>query len=92
MLALLVTGSCTFVCIASLLPGRCRAEASFFPLSLEEAEFFSWKLQNTITKELPLPALNKDNYSGNILANQARPCISPAREATSQDLANISGA
>lgn len=40
---------------------------------------------------LPLPALNKDNYSGNISANQARPCISPARKATSQDLATIVG-
>lgn len=41
---------------------------------------------------LPLPALNKDNYSGNISANQTRPCILPVRKATSQDLANITGA
>lgn len=41
---------------------------------------------------LPLPALNKDNYSGNISANQMQPCILPARRATSQDLANIAGA
>lgn len=41
---------------------------------------------------LPLPALNKDNYSGNILANQAQPCILPVRRATSQDQANITGA
>lgn len=41
---------------------------------------------------LPLPALNKDNYSGNISANQTQPCILPVRRATSQDLANITGA
>lgn len=41
---------------------------------------------------LPLPALNKDNYSGNISTNQTQPCILPVRGATSQDLANIAGA
>lgn len=41
---------------------------------------------------LPLPALNKDNYSGNISANQKQPCILPVRKATSQDLANNTGA
>lgn len=41
---------------------------------------------------LPQPALNKDNYSGNISANQVQPCILPGRRATSQNLANITGA
>lgn len=41
---------------------------------------------------LPLPALNKDNYSGNVSANQTQPCILPVRRATSRDQANITGA
>ena len=41
---------------------------------------------------LPLPALNKDNYSGNTLANEERPCILPVGEAASQDPANITQA
>lgn len=58
---------------------RPRSVRVFLPLSL------------TLTV-LPLPALNKDNYSGNISANQTGPCILPVRGATSQDLANIAGA
>ncbi|KAF1390261.1 hypothetical protein PFLUV_G00056230 [Perca fluviatilis] len=54
--------------------------------------FYPWKLQNIVIWVLPLPALNKDNYSGNISANQTQPCILPVRKATSQDLANITGA
>ncbi|KAK5863848.1 hypothetical protein PBY51_000845 [Eleginops maclovinus] len=56
------------------------------------ARVYTGKLQNSVTQVLPLPALNKDNYSGNISANQRRPCILPVRKATSQDLANNTGA
>lgn len=51
--------------------------------------FLPLSLTHTV---LPLPALNKDNYSGNISTNQTLPCILPVRRATSQDLANITGA
>lgn len=53
--------------------------------------FFFLPLSLTLTV-LPLPALNKDNYSGNISTNQRQPCILPVRRATSQDLANITRA
>lgn len=81
--------------LKALLHGVCMSRifilimlfCGFWPSSL--LIFLPLSLTLTV---LPLPALNKDNYSGNISANQTRPCILPVRKATSQDLANITGA